>query len=262
MINNGKKVKKILKFVQDYQSDQDARLIIKQRYKEDDLSAESKYWEFVKAVALEITNGIVVKSRKLEDILGDISNIIKRYRINFIHSKKSPAMIKDDIQLNTKMLIIKQMRGNNNALIIGKFRVFTKAGHAKLIRRARILNDNVVICIITSKNTVETKDIREKMVRMVFPEVNIIHARKGNLIRILQKSPININVVFAGSDRVRGYQDQLKNNIGMSVKEMKRKTNDISATKVIDNINDELFFKKNTPKEIHSMYDELKNIYK
>ena len=47
----------------------------------------------------------------------------------------------------------------------------------------------------------------------------------------------------------------------MTVKEMKRTDSDISASKVIENINDEEFFKNNTPKELHSMYDELRKVY-
>jgi hypothetical protein len=261
MIHKGKKVKRILKFVQDYQVDQVQRAIIKQKYKEDNFITESKYWELVKGAALELTNGIVVKSRKLEDILGELSNILKRYKIVFEHSKKTIAMIKDDIQLNAKILIIKSMRGNNNALVVGKFRILTKGGHAKLIRKAITIYDDVVICIVSSKDTKEMKYIREKMIMKTFPGVNIIHAINGNLIRIFNKSPININVVCAGSDRVSGYRDQLKNNIGISVKETLRSINDISATSVINNINDESFFKRNTPKEIHSMYNRLKEVY-
>jgi hypothetical protein len=69
-----------------------------------------------------------VKSRKLDDILFELSLALKRYKLNFTHSVKTELMIKDDIQLNAKTVLIKQMRGNNNALIIGKFRVFTKKG--------------------------------------------------------------------------------------------------------------------------------------
>ena len=36
---------------------------------------------------------------------------------------------------------------------------------------------------------------------------------------------------------------------------------DISATKIITNINDEKYFKENTPKEIHSLYKELVKVY-
>ena len=68
-------------------------------------------------------------------------------------------------------------------------------------------------------------------------------------------------MVYAGSDRVSGYQQQIKNNIGMSVGELPRTDSDISASKVIAEINDKEFFTKNTPAEIHSLYDEIKKAY-
>jgi len=252
---------KLLKFQQIYQVNQEARLLIKMKYRHNDPLDETKYWESVKSAALEIVSSITVKSRKLEDLLSELSTELKRYKLTFLHPKKTPAIIKDDIQLNAKSLIIKRMRGNNNALIIGKFRILTKEGHAKLIKRASTLYDNVVIDLVTSKDTKDTKDLRTKMISKVFPNVDIIHSINGNLVRIVQKAPININVVYAGSDRVQGYKQQLKNNIGISVKEMIRTDSDISASKVIENLKDEDYFKKNTPKEIHSMYDEIKRAY-
>jgi len=252
---------RLLKWQQEYQLDQEARANIKTKYREDNPLDEKQYWENVKGAALGISRTIVVKSRKLDDVLEELSQTMKRFPLNFTHSKKTPAMIKDDIQLSAKTLLIKNMRGNNNALVLGKFRIVSKEGHAKLFRRAERLYDNLVICLVTSKDTKDTKDLREKMIRAVAPKATIIYSTNGNLSRILQKSPININVVYAGSDRVSSYQDQLKNTIGTDVKELPRTDDDISASKIIENINDEEFFKKNTPKEIHSMYQEIKKTY-
>ena len=91
--------------------------------------------------------------------------------------------------------------------------------------------------------------------------VTIIEHPNGNIVRILDKVPFNVNVVYAGSDRVEGYQSQLKDSIGVSVREMYRTADDISASKVITNLDDEKYFKANTPKAIHPLYDELKAIY-
>lgn len=252
---------KILKWQQEYQLDQEARLQIKMKYKSDDYLEEGQYWQNITRTALEITNGIVVKNRNLEDVLKELAVNLKSWKLDFKHPKKTVAQIKDDIQLNSKTLIVKSMEGNNNALILGKFRVLTKEGHTKLIKQAQRLYDNVVVCIVTSKDTKDTKELREKMIRKTFPGVEIIHAATGNLISIINKSPININVVYAGSDRVDTYRQQLRNNIGMSVMELPRTDDDISASKVISEIDDEDFFKKNTPRAIHSMYDEIKGAY-
>jgi hypothetical protein len=67
---------------------------------------------------------------------------------------------------------------------------------------------------------------------------------------------------LAGSDRVRGYQDQIKGQLGLYVKEIPRTGDDISASKIIEKIDDEDYFKKNTPKEIHNLYENLKKVYK
>lgn len=248
----------VLKWQQDYQLDQEARMWIKQKFREDDFDKETQYWEHVKTCALQIASDIVIKSRELDDLLSEVSTELKYLKLKFTHGKKTPAMIKDDIQLNTKMLIVKKLQGNNNAIIIGKFRILTKHGHVELIKRAQELYDNVVITIVTSKDTKDTKDLREKMIRKTFPDVQIMHASNGNLIRILQKSPININAVYAGTDRVSGYTEQLKNSVGMSVKELPRKEIDISASKVLNNIHDRMYYIQHTPKEIHELYGEIK----
>lgn len=252
---------RLLKWQQEYQLDQEARAKIKAKYKETDPLAEQKYWDNVKRVSLELANTIVVKSRKLDDVLSELSLMIKRYKLDFSHSVKTEAIIKDDIQLNTKTLLIKQIRGNNNALIIGKFRIFTKEGHYKLIKRASTLYDKVIVCLVTSADNANTKDLRENMIKKCFPNVEVMHTTNGNILSIINKSTININVVYAGTDRVSGYQQQIKNNIGMSVRELPRTDSDISASKVIAEINNEEFFKQNTPAEIHSLYDEIKKAY-
>jgi nicotinamide mononucleotide adenylyltransferase len=251
----------ILKWIQNYQLDQEARLINKMKYREDNPQDETKYWENVKSSALEIANSITVKSRKLNELLEELSLAIKSYKLNYHHSKKTDFNIKDDIQLSSKTLIIKKMRNNNNALVIGKFKILSKDGHVKLIKRAQNLYDNVIIALITSKDTENTKKLRIKMIQKTFPGIEIIFTGVGNLQRIIEQSPININVVYCGSDRVNAYREQLKNTQGVDVKEMARDDNDISSTKIIQNIKNKEFFEKNTPESIHQFYNQLKTIY-
>jgi hypothetical protein len=251
----------ILKWQQEYQLDQDARLQNKMKYRENDPVDEGNYWESVKRVALEIANGITANSRKIDDLMSELSTTMKRLKVDITHSKKTLANIKDDIQLTAKTQILKQLRGNNNALVIGKFRVVTKEGHEKLFKSASKIYDNLVICIVTSKDTKDTKDLREKMIRAVAPNAIIMHSPNGNLSKIINSSPVNINAVYAGTDRALDYQKQLNSMLGVNVKEIQRTDSDISATSVIDNIDDEVYFKANTPTTIHKMYDEIKSAY-
>lgn len=250
----------LLKWQQSYQLDQNARAAIKQKYREDVIEDENQYWENVKGKAYNIVQG-VKKSTNINKMLGDLSDVIKRLDINFKHSKKTIAQIKDDIQLNAKTLLLKSITGNNGALIIGKFRVLTN-GHHKLIQSAIKEYSRVAICLVSSKELQSTKDFRRKMIEAVYGnKIEIVEHNNGNIIRILDKIPFNVNVVFAGSDRVVDYQKQVRNTLGLTVREMYRTGNDISATKVIENINNYEFFKENTPRQIHQFYDEIKKVW-
>lgn len=43
------------------------------------------------------------------------------------------------------------------------------------------------------------------MIGAPFPKVEIVHSVNGNLNRIIQNTTVNINAVYTGSERVRGY---------------------------------------------------------
>jgi phosphopantetheine adenylyltransferase len=250
---------KILKFQQEYQLDQEARKAIKAKYQEDLAVDENQYWKNVQRSAQEIAITINQKL-PLPKALEELSGIMKKYKLDFEHSKKTPAMIKEDIQGSAKILVTKRLKGNDNALYFGKFRILTKA-HYEIIRKGLQRYDDVVVGLITSKDTKETRDLRYKMLSTAFPQIDIIENPTGNINTLLGKSPKNINIILAGSDRVSSYQEATKMQLGLSVREIPRVDEDISASKVIENINDEKYFKNNTPKAIHSMYNEIKAAY-
>ena len=254
---------KILKIQQDYQLDQVKRAEIKNKWKESDESSENQYWENVKGSAYDIFYKID-KKKSLSDMLSQMSSLLKRYELNYTHSKKNETIIKDDIELNVKTLILKSLKGNNGCLVLGKFRVLTKA-HFNLIKLATKEFDKVLVCLVSSKDTKETEDLRFRALEVALKQfgdkVQIVKSSNGNLLRIISNSDFNINAVYAGSDRVSDYEKQLKNVLGMKVKELVRTDEDISATKVIANINNEKYFKQNTPKEIHFLYSDILKEY-
>ena len=254
---------KILKIQQDYQLDQVKRAEIKNKWKESDESSENQYWENVKGSAYDIFYKID-KKKSLSDMLSQMSSLLKRYELNYTHSKKNETIIKDDIELNVKTLILKSLKGNNGCLVLGKFRVLTKA-HFNLIKLATKEFDKVLVCLVSSKDTAKTEDLRLRMLEVALKQfgnkVQIVKSSNGNLLRIISNSDFNINAVYAGSDRVSDYEKQLKNVLGMKVKELVRTDEDISATKVIANINNEKYFKQNTPKEIHFLYSDIMKEY-
>lgn len=249
----------LFKVQQDYQLDKEARYGKKQLYMEDDPAKEQAYWDDVLDAARRIAAN--VKTQDIGEGLREIAKQIKKLNIKGTHSKKNEATIRDDIQLNAKNFFIKNLKGNDGALVIGKFRVFTN-GHAKMIQRAIQESDEVVVGVVTGSRTKNTSDIRLRMVQKVFPNLKVIELTSGNLFTAFKKADININKIYAGSDRVQDYEKMLLKAPGIAVKEIERTGSDISATKVIDNIEDTRFFTSNTPKQIHSMYDEIANFYK
>ena len=248
----------LLKIQQEYQVDQAARAAIKNNYR-DTPENEDIYWRNVKLASFEIQKMMTTKNVSLDVKLSELAQILKNYKPVFEHPKKTVSNIKDDIQITTKTQIIKNMKGNNNALFFGKYRVLTKA-HYLIIKRGLDLYDNVVVGLVSSKDTTDTYKLRLKMLQKSFPEIDIIEANNGNILALLRKSPKNINVVIAGTDRVDSYRKQLEKT-DLVVKEIPRVAGDISASKVIEKINDFEFFKKNTPKQIHDMYNEILKTY-
>lgn len=248
----------LFKVQQLYQLDKDERFGKKKLYMEDDPKLEQAYWDDVLDIAKEIA--FSVSNQNIQQGLKEISAKIAKLKVENTHSKKNAATIKDDIQVNAKNFYLKSLHGNNGALVLGKFRVLTN-GHVKMIKTAIRNSDDVVIGVVTGKRTKDTNDIRLRAVRKTFPNLKVIELYSGNVFTAFKNAEININSIYAGSDRVQDYERQLLKAPGIRVREIVRSSADISATKVIANIEDEKFFKANTPKQIHSMYDEYVNTY-
>ena len=253
---------KIFKFQQEYQLDKTARQKIKAKFKGND-EEESEYWKNVGKVSEQLANEIG-SDGKLSELLSRLNKELKDIKLEFSHPIKTIVNIKDDIQVSTKNLIIKNMKGNNGCLILGKFRIFTKQGHEKLVKNALRKFDSVVICLVTSKENKSSQDLRLKALQTMYENndrVHIIQAATGNLVTIINKSPSNINTVYAGSDRVESYQKQVKTMSGVNVLELPRNSDDISASRVIENLGNYEFFKDSVPEKIHKLYDEYLKVY-
>jgi len=257
----------ILKFQQKYQLDQEARRQIKLKYQDENPEVENQYWNNIRLAALEITNSINVTPRsELKDLVRELSQKIDKYKINFSHPKRDKTIIEDDIQLTAKQILMRKLKGNNNALIVGRFQPLTK-GHVKMIKTAYSECDDVYVNIVKGKKSETEKNpfdlnLQEKMLKAVFPDINILSGTTGNIITMLNKINDNINWIYCGSDRVSSYESQLKRMPDVKIREIKRTDDDISATKVRNALKegDEKEFKKLTPKEIHNMFDELREI--
>ena len=248
----------LYKAQQSYQLDRDARSQKKLRWMEDDPKAEQAYWDDVLDVARQIAQETTTQDIKVG--LNEIAKRIKQLNFEGVHSKKNQATVMDDIQTNAKMFYLKSLKGNNGGLIFGKFRVLT-LGHIKMIEKARKECDEIVIGLVTSSDTKETKDLRLEALKKTYPNVKIIELVSGNIFTALKKAEININHLYAGSDRKEEYERQLLKAPGIDVQEIERSNADISATKVIENLEDYTFFKNNTPKTVHALYAKYKEAY-
>jgi len=259
---------RILKFQQSYQVDQEARKIIKDRFKESNEEDENTYWDLVRLNALNIisvvTRGKLVKYVDFPDTLEKCAKALKKLNLTFSHSKKNTVQIKDDINGQIKLILRKNIYGNNGGLILGRFQPLT-LGHIKMIKQADKFNDNITICIIRSRKKDLEKnpfpyDLQVKMIKDIFPKAEVITHSTGNLFGIMQKSSRNINTIWAGTDRVSTYRQTIKFNPELEVREIERTGDDISATKVREALmnNDYKEFKKLMSTKHYKYFEELK----
>lgn len=180
-----------------------------------------------------------------------------------LDANKTALNAKDDVFLTAKMLLLRKLPGNNNALFLGRFSPLTIA-HYKIIKQAIDKYDHVCVNIVKAKRDSRNPfsvEIQQKMLNKCFNnKVEITISETGNLIRVLQKPSRVINVVLAGTDRFEDYTNQLKTNApDVKVVEIPR-TDEVSGT-VVRNALSENNYKKftaNTPQEIWDMFDELR----
>lgn len=249
----------LLKIQQPYQADSKLRGETRSPY-EGDPDTENAYWINVRLAALNIIGASNIKG-SLNEILQKYGEALKKYKLNFIHPKKSQFQIKDDIQSIIKMIAIKRLKGNNNFLFLGKFKILTKE-YYNIIKNGLKKYDNGVVCLVSSKDTKEFEDLRLEMLKSCFPEIEIIQHNTGSIISIMNKSKMNINAVLSDSGKYNDYTNQLRTNPDIQVVEISRDSGVVSETTVIEKLNSEIFFKRNTPSEIHSMYNRILKRFK
>jgi len=246
----------ILKFLQPYQLDQKARLDIKNQFR-GTIEQEDEYWDNVYKSVDEILKKVNISNPT--KTLKEIAKILKTYKINFTHVVKNDEQIKEDIQLSAKIVLSRKIA--KGALILGKFRILTIA-HYDIIKEALAKYEDVTVAIISSKETKGTKKLRNEIMEACFGnKIEIINASSGRIVTLLEKSKNNISTVIAGSDRVENYKNQLREAKGIKVEEVLRADEDISASKIIENLHDYDYFRKNTPTCVHKYYQDYLKVY-
>ena len=261
-----------LKFQQEYQLSKEERAKIKAQFRDDSDLKEAFYWKEVGKVAQQIIDDLhLLETQHKLDLrkpLAKISKYVRDLPEGFIkHSKKNWATIKDDIVLSAKMLLIRGL-ADRFCLIPGKFRIFTKK-HKELVEKALKKFDGVVINIVNERKTPkELKALKKTIIEGCFKDlikagkIEVQESQTGNLATLIAKTSSEIFGIYAGTDRADEYRNYFeKSKRDIHVIELQRDESSISASKVITNIEDEKYFKENTPKCEWKYYKDLKKFY-
>lgn len=169
---------------------------------------------------------------------------------------------KEAIQVAQKNLIIKSLRGNNGALILGKFRVITKGGHFRVINRA-IREYDFVTVHVQGENKEKT-ELSVKMLKDTFGDSIEVITSNESILDIINSCSNNINQIIQGQSSQRQIARKLANDcpdmLGIQVQEYQT-ANNITQTDILQNIEDQAFFEKNTPIQVNKFYEEVKRLY-
>ena len=241
----------------------------------------TKETELINASLMEQINEIVTKIESLvmgETNEADVMNFNTYLKTQNLQTQVSPI---------TEALTVKYPEQGKTPvnMFVGRFQPFT-LGHAKVIETISKQNGfPVVIVLVKAKSKKKEdafkrpydEDLQIEMLNKLksnYPikEVYVIEGSAGidkmfNAIRADGYEPV---LWGTGTDRMKNYGFQVNNQkyrdeLGVrddfGLFEIPRTGKNISATQVRNAMleDDEKLFKKLTPKEIHSMYDELKS---
>jgi citrate lyase synthetase len=159
------------------------------------------------------------------------------------------------------------------SVVMGRFQPLTIA-HAQIIENAyKKYKRKVVVAVVKSKNEKSpfpfklVSDIIKKSVKVPIEVIEIGTGFVGDFISPLRDKGIEPRILFAGSDRVKGYAGQVKRyqqmfNLQLDVEEIPRVASDTSASKVRAAIqaDDEALFQSMTPEGEHKFYKKLKGL--
>lgn len=234
--------------------DNDTIIINNPFFKLNTIKKSSNYNKEIKNIALNLLQDITIKTLKYS--LDNFNDDLKMLNLKYMENNELKEInIKDDIYQIGRQLIINKLPGNNNCLILGKFKILTN-GHVKLINKALASYDTVTLCLLGNEN-----QYREEMIRAIFKNINIVYNYNASFKDIFDKIDLNISVILTGSDNVKKYREATEQFANISVKEFYKNQNDANGDMVVNRIKNKEYFEKNTPFKIHNFYDRLLNFY-
>jgi nicotinamide mononucleotide adenylyltransferase len=226
---------------------------------------ESAYYAEIKKIASDIVHTALDYDAKFEQIVKQLSAIVYSTTNLPVHAKKTVLNVQDDLFLMAKSMMLKRLPGNNNALFMGRFQPPSR-NHVNIMRDVINKFDGLVVAVVKGGKSDKSKnpfpfELQEEMIKKAVPGARVIRVNTGNIITAINKSPIDVSTIVAGTDRVAGYQKQIDSmNLDMNVYEIDR-SNVVegSGTEVRDAIarRDEARFKELTDPAIWSYWDAL-----
>ena len=240
-------LKETFKLLQADQHDKETRRAKKNEYYE-----TKEYYKALKEIITRIQGDIN---------WGTIKELLAYSKYSNIKTKFTQLQQIEDTLENA--LFYNAIKNAGKALVIGKFRVLTQA-HENIIKEA-FKDKNikeVVVCVVSGKDTKHTKELRLEMIERLKEKYNIrvIQHVSANIFSIFNKIGIPALKVFCGSDRFKSYNAMLDNSFSKVI-EIKRDDKSLSATKIINNINNRSYFTQNASSLIHDMYSRIKETY-
>lgn len=157
------------------------------------------------------------------------------------------------------------------SVVMGRFQPLTIA-HADIIENAyKKYRRKVVVAVVKSKNEKSpypfklVKEIINKSIKVPHEVIEIGTGFIGDFLSPLRDDGMEAKTLFAGSDRIKGYEGQVKRyqamfNLTLTVEEIPRTETDVSASKVRQALldGDEELFQAMTPKGEWKYYNKLK----
>jgi cytidyltransferase-like protein len=170
------------------------------------------------------------------------------------------------------MNYFKSLCENNGSvgLMVGRFQPLTKA-HTQIIETISKENDSGIIFLVKGKDSSKDKEknpfdveIQQKLLKAVLPgNMSIVVLPSGFFVDYINELPESTFNIYAGTDRIKAYESFTKymaEGKTLSIKEIVRGDDDISATKVRNSLKEDDIesFKKLTDARVHKFFEELK----
>lgn len=157
------------------------------------------------------------------------------------------------------------------SVVMGRFQPLTIA-HTQIIENAyKKYKRKVVVAVVKSKNEKSpypfklVAEIIKKSIKVPIEVIEIGTGFIGDFIDELRNSGMEPKTLFAGSDRIKGYEGQIKRyqamfNLTLKVEEIPRTESDVSASKVRQALldGDEDLFQSMTPQGEWKYYKKLR----